>query len=249
MATSTALRQEASTRPHSARRPLVSLAVAILLLGVADSMVGSYLVLFASDVAGLNPLQVGVFASAPAMGGIAVSWLVGRRFDRRPTRTYAVVVTALGGLGLVLLTMTQSFPALVVLAMTLLGSLTAAFPQLFTIARVVLGDGQAGQRSAPLLRSAWSLAWAIGPLIGAAVLTRTGFTTILWTAAGVLACTSLLVAVAVPVLQQPGERPVDGRPIAQANPTVTVVLLTTSITLFFTAMYAGSVALPLYVTR
>jgi SET family sugar efflux transporter-like MFS transporter len=238
---------------RSARKPLVSLAAGILLLGVADSMVGSYLVLFAADGAGLSPLQVGVFVSAPAAGGIVVSWLVGRRFDRRPTRSYAVVVTALGGLGLALMTMTKSFPVLVILAVTLLGGLTAAFPQLFTIARVLLGDGKAGQRSAPLLRSAWSLAWAIGPLIGAAVLTRTGFTTILWTAAGVLAGTSLLVAVAVPALQPAGERRIDGRPDTQtraaAPSALTVVLLTSSITLFFTAMFAGSVALPLYVTR
>jgi MFS transporter, SET family, sugar efflux transporter len=257
VATSKDSGRDASAGLRSARRPLVSLAVGILLLGVADSMVGSYLVLFAADVAGLNPVQVGIFASAPAVGGIVVSWLMGRRFDQRPTRSYAVVVTALGGLGLALMTMTKSFPVLVLLAATLLGGLAAAFPQLFTIARVILGDSKAGQRSAPLLRSAWSLAWAIGPLIGAAMLTRTGFTTILWTAAGVLACTSLLVTVAVPALQQAGERRNDGRPdgrpdahpSAAAPAALTIVLLTSSITLFFTAMYAGSVALPLYVTR
>jgi SET family sugar efflux transporter-like MFS transporter len=253
VATSKDSGRDASAGLRSARRPLVSLAVGILLLGVADSMVGSYLVLFAADVAGLNPVQVGIFASAPAVGGIVVSWLMGRRFDQRPTRSYAVVVTALGGLGLALMTMTRSFLVLVLLAATLLGGLAAAFPQLFTIARVILGDSKAGQRSAPLLRSAWSLAWAIGPLIGAAMLTRTGFTTILWTAAGVLACTSLLVTVAVPALQQAGERRNDGRPDAHpsaaAPAALTIVLLTSSITLFFTAMYAGSVALPLYVTR
>jgi SET family sugar efflux transporter-like MFS transporter len=229
------------------------LAAGLLLLGVADSMVGSYLVLFAADGAGLNPLQVGVFVSAPAVGGIVVSWLVGRRFDQRPTRTYTVAVTALGGVGLALMTMTKSFPVLVLLAVLLLGGLSAAFPQLFAMARVILGDSQAGQRSAPLLRSAWSLAWAIGPLLGAAVLTRAGFTTVLWTAAGVLACTSLLVALAVPALQPAGQRRVDERADARASapgPAVlTVVLLTGSIALFFTAMYAGSVALPLYVTR
>jgi hypothetical protein len=37
-------------------------AVAILLLGVADSMVGSCPVLFAADGAGMSPLRVGVFA-------------------------------------------------------------------------------------------------------------------------------------------------------------------------------------------
>src|SRR4029453_13100140 len=40
-----------------------SLAGAVLLLGIADSMVGSYAVLFAADEVGLGPVQIGVFAS------------------------------------------------------------------------------------------------------------------------------------------------------------------------------------------
>jgi MFS transporter, SET family, sugar efflux transporter len=227
------------------------LALAVLLLGIADSMVGSYLVLFAADVAGLEPVQVGIFTSAPALGGLVVGWRLGRRFDHRPTRSYAVAVTALGAVGLALMTATTSFPVLVVLAVTLLGALTAAFPQLFAIARACLGDGAAGRRSAPLLRSAWSLAWAIGPLIGAAVLTRTGFTAVLWTAAGVLAGTSTLVALAVPAPQPAGQPHVAGRPDGSASGSTVraVALYTAAIALFFTAMYAGSLALPLYVTR
>lgn len=75
-----------------------------------------------------------------------------------------------------LLTTTTSFPLLVAIAITLIAAGSAAFPQLFTLARVVLGAGPAGQRTAPLLRSGWSLAWALGPLAGAALLSRTGFT-------------------------------------------------------------------------
>jgi SET family sugar efflux transporter-like MFS transporter len=227
------------------------LAVGVLLLGIADSMVGSYLVLFAADVAGFSAVQVGIFASAPALGGLVISWLVGRRFDHRPTRSYAVAVTGLGAFGLAMMTMTTSFLVLVMLAVTFLGALAAAFPQLFAIARASFGESEAGQRSAPLLRSAWSLAWAIGPLIGAAVLARAGFTAILWAAAGVLAGTATLVALAVPALQPAGDRHVDGRPDAPAGDggMRTIALFTTSIALFFTAMYAGSIALPLYVTR
>ena len=169
------------------RRPFASLAGAVILLGIADSMVGSYLVLFASDHAHLTPVQIGLFVSAPAAGGIVVSALVGRRFDRTPTRGYAIAAAALSALGFVLLTTTTSFLLLIVIAITLIAASQAAFPQLFALARVVLGDGRAGQRSAPLLRSGWSLAWALGPLAGAALLPRTGFTGILWAAAAILA--------------------------------------------------------------
>jgi SET family sugar efflux transporter-like MFS transporter len=231
-------------------RAFAAFAVAILLLGVADSMVGSYLVLFAADEAGMTPMQIGAFTTAAAAGGIVVSWLLGRRFDRRPARVYTVAVTALAGLGLVLMTRTTSFPVLVVLALVLLGGQAAAFPQLFAMARVVLGAGRLGQRSPPLLRSAWSLAWGVGPLIGAALLPCAGYPAILASAAALLVSTAVVVGVAVPRPDAPvatagAESGAEGSRAGAAR----TAMLTTSIALFFTAMFAGSVALPLFVTR
>ncbi len=238
----------AGASPH---RALVSLSAAILLLGIADAMVGAYLVLFQADVLGLGPVQIGVVASTQAVGGMVVSWILGRRFDRRPTRAYAIAVTGLGGVGLVLMTWTTSFPVLVVLALTLLGGLAAAFPQLFAMARVVLGDGAAGRRSAPLLRSAWSLAWALGPLLGAAVLARRGFTALFWSAAATLGVTALATLAAGSARHgaRDGSVRTAGAPARGGPGRLAVTLLAGGVTLFFTAMYAGSVALPLFVTR
>jgi hypothetical protein len=47
----------------------------------------------------------------------------------------------------------------------------------------------------------------------------------------------------------PAADPARAHPDRFAGPHATVVLLTLSVTLFFTAMFAGSVALPLFVTR
>ena len=249
---------DANTQPDVAaqarawpRRPLVFLSAAILLLGIADAMVGAYFVLFQANVVGLGPVQIGVVASTQAVGGIAVSWMLGRRFDRRPTRAYAVAVTVLGGLGLVLATRTSSFLALVVLALTLLGGLAAAFPQLFAMARVRLGDGPAGRRSAPLLRSAWSLAWAIGPLLGAVVLARNGFTVLFCTAAATLGVTAMATLAAGSPRRGTQDRPAGtaGPPAYGRPDRLALTLVIAGVTLFFTAMYAGSVALPLFVTR
>jgi SET family sugar efflux transporter-like MFS transporter len=132
--------------------PFLAVFAAVLLLGIADSMVNSYIVLFGADVAGLTPLQIGVWASVFAIGGITISWWLGRLFDRRPARTYAIVVILLGSAGYVLLPRVSSFLVLVLMAATVLGALGAAFPQLFALARSVLGEGAAGQRSALLLR-------------------------------------------------------------------------------------------------
>ncbi|MBO3746628.1 MFS transporter [Streptosporangiaceae bacterium NEAU-GS5] len=232
----------------SRRAAIVSLAGSILLLGIADSMVGSYLVLFAADQVRLDPLRVGVVASATAVGGITVSWLLGRCFDRRPARLYTVAVTVAGAAGLVLAGRTTSFLVLLLLAVTLLGGLAAAFPQLFAMARLILGNGPAGQRSAPLLRSFWSLAWAGGPLLGAAVLSRGDYATLFMTAAGVLLLVALVTLTAPPPHREAADGPVRDR-AADGPPGPAVVLITVSVTLFFTAMYAGSVALPLFVTR
>ncbi|GIM96129.1 MFS transporter [Paractinoplanes toevensis] len=220
--------------------PLLALSSAVLLLGIADAMVNSYIVLFAADVVGLTPFQIGVWASVSAVGGIGISWWLGRLFDRRPARAYAIVVTLLASAGYLLLPRISSFPVLLLMAATVLGAVGAAFPQLFTLARSVLGEGTAGRRSAPLLRSAWSLAWAVGPLLGALVLSRGGYSWLMWTAAGVF----LVSALTVLVVPRPG--PVE---VASASPGRTPVLLTASVTLFFTAMFAGGLALPLFVTR
>lgn len=222
------------------RMPFLALFAAVLLLGIADSMVSSYLVLFGADAIGLTPAQIGVWFSVFAIGGITISWWWGRLFDRRPARTYAVVAALLGSAGYLLLPRVSSFPLLLLMSATVLGAMGAAFPQLFALARAVLGEGAVGQRSAPLLRSAWSLAWAVGPLLGALVLSRGGYPWLLWTSAGVFLATALSVC-AVP---RPGSVAV-----AASSPGGTPFLLTASVTLFFTAMFAGGLALPLFVTR
>ncbi|MEV0428082.1 MFS transporter [Micromonospora sp. NPDC050495] len=221
------------------RVPVLALSTAVLLLGIADSMVNSYLVLFGADAVGLTPLQIGVWASVAAIAGITISWWLGRLFDRRPARTYAIIVILLGAAGYLLLPEVSSFPVLLLMAATVLGAMGAAFPQLFALARAVFGEG-AGRRSAPLLRSAWSLAWAVGPLLGTLVLSRGGYSWLMWTAAGVF------VAAALTVVVVPRPRSVA---VANASPGGTPILLTVSVTLFFTAMFAGGLALPLYVTR
>jgi SET family sugar efflux transporter-like MFS transporter len=217
-------------------------------------MVGSYSVLFAADEVGLSPVQVGVFVSAPAVGGILVSWLLGRRFDRHPTRRYAALVAVGGALGLSAMAVSRSFVVLVVVALVLMGPLSAAFPQLFTLARVVLGDGSAGRRSAPLLRSGWSLAWAVGPLLGAAALAKSGYPTLLLAGAATLLLTAVLT-LTVPRPRPPAPDGDRDEPSSRAEPPAArmgrlpLALLVAGVAAFFTSMYAGSVALPLFVTR
>src|SRR5262245_3344977 len=196
-------------------------------------MVNSYLVLFAADVVELTPPQIGLLLALYAGAGLTRVWWLGRLFDRRPARTYAIAVILSSSAGYLLLPRVSSFLVLLAMAATVLGAMGATFPQLFALARAVLGEGAAGQRSAPVLRAAWSLAWAVGPLLGALVLARGGYTWLMWTAAAVFLASALTVLV-VP-------RP-SSVPVANSSPGRTPVLLTASITLFFTALFAGGLA-------
>ena len=231
-----------------ARSRFLPLLAGVLLLGIADSMIGPYLVLFGADAAGLSPFQVGVFLSLVALSGLAVSTWLGRRYDRSASRWPAFVAVAGPALGYLALTTTTGHLPLILIAVGLLGAGMAAFPQLFTLARTHLdrAGGDTARRGTPALRSVWSLAWAVGPLAGAAVLSWSGYD-------GLMVVTAVAFAlVAVPLLLLgPTPEPVRSATPDAGRPRLTrpILLATGGFTLFHTAMLAGSVALPLYVTR
>ena len=234
----------------AAARPLGSVVAAIVLLGIADSMASSYLVLWASNRAGLDSVQLGIFVSAPAAGSIVASLLAGRRFDRRPSRAYAAIAAIAGAVGYAVLLLTSSFTVMVIVGVILLGTVGAAFPQLFALARVKLAGSAVEGRAAPLLRSGWSLAWAVGPLFGSLLVARIGLGIVLAISSAVLLATALIIlTIRVP---RGGDASSDAPADAGASsPPAAIGLapLTASVALFFTSMYAGSVALPLYLTK
>ena len=229
-------------------RPFAALAASVVLLGLADSFLRTYFVLFLVDDAGLDPVRAGLLTSVPAVVGIGLSIALGRRFDRRPTRRWVVLSVLVSAAGYALLTTTTSFWWLLLLSATLLAAYNVPYPQLFSLAPVVLGEGPAGRRGVPLLRSGWSLSWAVGPLAGAALLPVVGFTGLVHLAVGVLLVLVVTTAaVPAPPPAAPREPAADG-PRRRTVPT-DVVLLTTGVGLFFLALFAGSFALPLHVTR
>ncbi|GII25043.1 MFS transporter [Planosporangium mesophilum] len=227
---------------------LPQLLVSVLLLGIADSMIGPYLVLFGVDEAHLSPLQVGVFMSLVAASGLVVSTWLGRHYDRSASRGPAFIALAAPAVGYLALTTTTGYALLLLIAVGLLGAGLAAFPQLFALARTHL-DGSAGsaaRRGTPVLRSVWSLAWATGPMIGAAVLARQGYRGLLIVTAAAFALVALPLLL-LPAATAPPRRTAVSR--TGTRMTRPILLAATAFTLFHTAMISGSVALPLYVTR
>jgi SET family sugar efflux transporter-like MFS transporter len=223
------------------------LLLGVLALGIADSMIGPYLVLFGAQPAHLSPLQVGVFVSLISLSGLAVSTWLGRRYDRSASRWPALVAVSAAAAGYAALTTTTSYPVLLFIAAGLLSAGTAAFPQLFALARTHhdRADGSATRRRTPALRSTWSLAWAIGPMIGAALLASGGYRRLLLTTA-----LAFLLVTGPLLLLGRTPRPHRDEPAHPAKGRLprAMLLAAGSFTCFHTAMLSGSVVLPLYVT-
>lgn len=229
---------------------LVRLLVAVLLLGTADSMALPYLVLFGKERLGLSPLAIGVFVSVTAASGMAASVGLGRWYDRGPRRTPALVAAFGGALGYALLARTASYPAWLLLGATVLGVAAAAFPQLFALARTQLGAG--ATRGTAVLRSAWSLAWAVGPPAGSALLYWRGYGALFLAAAVGYGAVGVAVAASAPAAA--GSAPVASLPAPAPVPAAVPVASSVAVSalafgLFHAAMFSGSVVLPLFVTE
>jgi MFS transporter, SET family, sugar efflux transporter len=223
------------------------LLLSVLALGVAEAMIGPYLVLFGTGTAHLSALQAGVFLSLISASGLAMSTWLGRRYDRCASRWPALVAVGAAATGYAALTRTTSYPVLLLIAAALLSAGTATFPQIFALARTHHDEarGRAARRWTSALRSTWSLAWAIGPIIGAALLASGGYHRL-------LASTALTFALAAGPLLLLGRTP---RPAGDKHGhsddgrlTRSTLLAAASFTCFHTAMRSGSVVLPLYAT-
>jgi SET family sugar efflux transporter-like MFS transporter len=245
-----------SMHPFRSGMPLVSirrthvqiprLLAAVLLVGAAEAITGPYIVLFGSDRAHLSPFQIGTFISLTSLSGIAASTWLGRRYDAHPSRLPLLLAITAAAMGYLALTWITSFVALLGVGLVLLGCAAAAFPQIFVLAHSYLdAEGFAeSPRYTALLRSAWSIAWAIGPLLGAFVLARLGYSALFLVTAALFA----LVALPVSRMGSPPRQP--QVPVTEQGGTMRPLLpLLASTALFNFAMFSGSVVLPLYVTR
>jgi SET family sugar efflux transporter-like MFS transporter len=109
--------------------------IAVLFIGAAEAVGGSYLTLFAVDQGHMNPLELGIFLATLASSGIAVSAAFGRWFDNRPSVVPVFLAIVMTTVGYVLLTATTRFYLLLLIACGPLATSLAGFPQLFALAK------------------------------------------------------------------------------------------------------------------
>jgi MFS transporter, SET family, sugar efflux transporter len=233
--------------PHS-----LSMASAVLLIGFATSLTAPFIPLFGSQVAHMTPLSLGLFQSLLAVSSILVSFQLGRLSDRLNSRKPLVLLAAgSAALGYLLFTTTTHYLALTLIAAVFLSTGAAAFPQLFAFARSRLGGvtPQVAEHGLTTLRSVFSLAWVVGPGLGAGVVAAAGFR-------GLFLVTALLYALAGVVVLRSGQgesrraaAPPVQMPVPAPGPRPAMNLIVSSFVLYGASMSMGFIALPLFMTR
>ena len=226
----------------------IALVVVDVFVGLADAISGPYIVLFLVDQAGLGPISLSAILTARALSAIAFSTAFGAWVDRRTTLAPLLLALAGSSVGYALLGFTTNFVVLLVIAALPIAIGAAAFSQ--SIALVKREFDRASPhtviRAIGVMRASWSLAWAIGPAVGALIVGTAGFrgAFLASAASGVTALATLAFVRARPV---PADAVHVNRP-RRANGGLTITLAFAALALFHTAMFLGSFALPIVLT-
>jgi MFS transporter, SET family, sugar efflux transporter len=226
----------------------IALVVVDVLAALADAISGPYTVLFLVDQAGLSPLSLSAILTVRALGGIAFATAFGAWVDRQTSARPLLLALAGSSAGYALLAFTTNFAGLLFIAAGPIALGAAAFSQSIALAKRHF-EGESlytTNRAIGVLRASWSLAWAIGPAIGALVVGPIGFRGVFLTSAasGAVALLTLALAPARPSVNA-SER---GHPAKPANGSPALALAFAALVLFHTAMFMGSIPLPIVLT-
>ena len=226
----------------------IALVVVDVFVGLADAISGPYIVLFLVDKAGLGPLGLSAILTMRALSAIAFSTAFGAWIDKRTTLAPLLLALAGSSVGYALLGFTTNFAALFVIAAVPIAIGSAAFSQSIALVKREFhrSSPHTVNRAIGVMRASFSLAWAIGPMIGAILVGTAGFrgAFLASAASGVTALATLTLVRARPI-------PADAVLIQRgkhANGGPAIGLAFAAIALFYTAMFLGSISLPIVLT-
>ena len=244
----------AATLPALIRLPhALGLTLAVLLLGLATSLAGPYMSLFAVQQVGMTPLQLGLFLTLNALSAVGISTLLGRWADRRHERKPLVLLTlAAGVLAYLALSGVRSLPGVMLTGVLLLAVSSAAFPQVFAFARsgFASAPGDLPEKAVTLLRAVFSFAWVVGPGVGAAVLSLGSFRGVFLLAAGCYGLAALTLLRIRPASPPTAPTPSAVTEALAAPPAPRHMgWIVAAFTLYGMAMHMGMVMFSLFVTQ
>jgi SET family sugar efflux transporter-like MFS transporter len=148
-----------------------------LVLGLASSFVLPFLSLWGTQAVGMKPLTFALFMTSNAICAMAASTLLARLSDTRWSRRTVLLIGGSGGtLGYLGYAFVLQPPLLMLIGATLISLSSISFSQIFAHAREELARSERGNAPFALgvLRASFSLAWTVGPALGALVVSHFG---------------------------------------------------------------------------
>ena len=220
--------------------------LAILFSVLAEAIAGSYMALLAVQKIGMSPLELSAFLTLSAVSGIAVTTLFGHMHDKKPVLWPLLLALCAKIVGYAFCAVLTETWMLLATAFVLFGLSNASFALLFALAKGYLDrvGGEAVGRGMASLRLVSSLAWAIGPALGAGFVAAWSFT-------GVYLGATLLAVVALGVVLASRVKVVPADSTERQKITLAVVKMAApaviAMTAFHTVMFMGSNAMSIIV--
>jgi MFS transporter, SET family, sugar efflux transporter len=226
----------------------IALVVVDVMVGLSDAISGPYIVLFLVDQARLGPLALSAVLTARALSGIAFGTAFGAWIDRRTSLAPLALALAGSAAGYALLGFTTDFVFLLLIGAIPIAIGAAAFSQSIALVRRQFEGASlhTASRAIGVLRASWSLAWAIGPAIGALLVAAAGFS-----AAFLASAASAAIALATLALVRARPIRAEAAHASRRKPTnggPAIALAFAALALFYTAMFLGSIPLPIVLT-
>lgn len=159
---------------------MLGLLAANVAFGMALSFVVPYMSMWGTQHVKMTPVVFGWFMTLTSVSSIVLSTVMARLSDTRIMRRTVLIWGSLGGIiGYVGYAYLEQAWALTLVGCAALGISAANFSQLFAHMREELDRPENAHLDAPLimsvLRVSFSLAWTIGPAIGAYVMSQYGY--------------------------------------------------------------------------
>jgi len=222
--------------------------LAILCSVLAEAVAGSYMALLAVEKIGMSPLELSAFLTLSAISGIAVTTFFGHMHDKKPVLWPLLLALCAKIVGYAFCAVLTETWMLLLNAFVLFGLSNASFALLFAIAKGYLDrvGGDAVGRGMASLRMISSLAWAIGPALGAGFVASWSFTGV-YLGATSLAVLALVIVLASRIKVVPaatGERQKITLDVVKAAAPAVVAM-----TAFHTVMFMGSNAMSIVVVK
>ncbi|HWA86002.1 MAG TPA: sugar efflux transporter [Opitutus sp.] len=147
------------------------------ILGLAYSFVVPFMSLWGTVAVGMRPIVFGLFMTTTSLCAVVINVSLARWSDARGARRNVLLLCATGGiLGYLGYAFARDVIALTIIGSLAIGLASSSFSQVFAYAREELGRPENATANRPLLmsllRAFFSLAWTIGPALGAAVMIK-----------------------------------------------------------------------------